>query len=122
MTNRYESVAGRRAIAPVRHPGGLEPQPRLGVQNIESAWQPGGMRAHVGHALVVRRAARAGDASARATEVPGDDGEIDAGRSNLSRVAIVVVSRSRQLVMGDRLIDQRRRVLRSAIWPAPPVA
>src|SRR5687768_2238928 len=112
MTNRYESIAGRRAIAPVRHPGGLEPQPRLSVQNIESTWQPSGMRAHVGHALVVRRSARAGDAPARATEVPGDDGEIDAGRRNLSGVSIVVVTRSRQLVMGDRLVDQRCRVLR----------
>ena len=72
-------------------------------QSIESTGQPVRMRAHVGHALVVRRAARAGDAAARATEVPGDDGEIDAGRRDLRRIAIVVVSGSRQFVMRDCL-------------------
>ena len=111
MANRNEPVAGRRAVAPVRHPGGFEPEPCLGVLSIEPAWQTGRMRAHIGDALVVRRAARAGDAAARAPEIPGDDGKIDAGRRDLGRIAVVVVTGSRQLFVGDGLVDQRRRVL-----------
>ena len=38
MANRDKPVAGRGPIAPVRHPGGFEPEPCLGVLSVESAW------------------------------------------------------------------------------------
>src|SRR5215218_10003161 len=75
------------------------------------------MGTHISHALVVRRAARAGDAPTWPTKVAGDDGQIDAGGRDLRRVPIVVVTGPRKLVMGDHLVDQRGWILRASLRP-----
>ena len=95
----------------MRHPGGFEPEPCLGVLSVERSWQKRRMCAHVGDTLIVRGAARAGNASTRATKVPGNDGKIDTGRRNLGRTALLVVSRTRQRFMCNCLVDQRRGIL-----------
>src|SRR4051795_13084826 len=74
------------------------------------------MCTHVGDTLVVRRAARTGDTPTRATEVSGDDGQIDTGRRYLGGISVDIVVRSRQLVMGDRLVNQRCGVIGIRRW------
>src|SRR5215217_2541885 len=116
MANWDKAVSGRHPIAPVRHPSGFEPEPGLGVLNIESTRQTGRMRTHVGDTLVVRRTSRAGDAPAGTTEIPRDDGKIDTGRRYLCRISIIVVTGSGQLVVGGGLVDHRCRVLGVRRW------
>ncbi len=60
------------------------------------------MHAHIGSALIVRRAARRGDAAASPTEVPGQNCKIVAEFSDFGRII--------EPAAGDRRANVRRRV------------
>ena len=105
---RDEPVACPGLIAPAREPGGLKTSACLGIGDGEAAGKRSRVGAHIGDALVIGGTLRAGDAAAGTAEVAGDDGEIDAGGRDLGGIAVAI--RPTGYIVGDRLIDQGRRV------------
>ena len=122
MAHRHEAVAGRGAIAPARHPRCLEAQPRIAIAGIEPAGECIGARPHVGCALGVGGTARTGNPSAWSSQITGDDGQVDAGRGDLRRVAVLQVRVARSCGLRGCLVDERRRESPLAPSPTPPVA